>query len=150
MKNGKTIVMTFFLVCTLLIPTSAFATYGHTYNDQGFFESIFSFISKGHEEKKSWGKEWDKDWKDWDKDDWHDDDWKDWDKDKDKWGHWDGCKKSKNRCIESKDIWKDWYGGKDKDRDDDHDNGWGNNDWDYKKDYSWNDDKKNQWFSWLW
>ncbi|WP_078435033.1 hypothetical protein [Metabacillus halosaccharovorans] len=144
MKFGavKILVIIFLLVSSLVIPTSALATYGNTYNDQNFFESIFSFIFNGTGEKNSWDK---------DKDDW-DDDWKDWDKGKHNWGHWDGCKKGKdNRCIESYDIWKDWYGGKNKDKNDDHDYGWDDkHGWYDKKDYSWVDDNKINWFSWIW
>ncbi|WP_368658807.1 hypothetical protein AB3Z07_06100 [Metabacillus halosaccharovorans] len=143
MKCGmvKNVVIIFLLVSALAIPTSAFATYGNTYTDQNFFESIFSFFN-GTGEKYSWGN---------DKDDW-DDEWKGPNKDKHNWGHWDGCKKGKNnRCIESIDIWKDWYCWKDKDRNDGHDYGWDDkHGWYDKKDYSWVDDNKNKWFSWIW
>jgi hypothetical protein len=120
----------------LLIPSSAFATSGYSYKDSqsSFFSFLFSFTnSKGG--SYDWNHDDEKDhWGDKDRDkDWDDDDWK----------NWDGClrdKKNSSKCVESKDVWHDWYCG----IKGDHDHGNADDD---KDDYDWYD-KDNEKYSW--
>jgi hypothetical protein len=143
-----TIVM---LIVGLLFPSSALATSSYSYSDSQSTKSFFSFFfsfssSKGSNDwDEQWGDEdWDKDWDhDWDHD-WDDDDWEDW----------DGClreKKDSSKCVESKDVWHDWYCWKKGDHDHDHDDddkddySWYDKDWDDNKQYTWGD-----WSIWKW
>lgn len=128
----------FLLIVGLLFPSSAFATSSYSYKDSqtSFFSFLFSFTSSNGSY----------DWKhDDDKDHWEDKDWDD-----DDWEDWDGCLREKNnssKCIESKDVWHDWYCGIKGDHDHDEDDDKDDYDW-YDKDdkkYSWND-----WSFWKW
>jgi hypothetical protein len=131
LKIVKRFVFSCLLIYALSIPASTFATSGTTYSNQNFFQSVFDFIffgDKGAGNKSSN----EKDLKDWDKS-YGSNNWDDWKKDKDDkgWGNWDGCLKHENRCIESIDIWRDWYCGKE--------------DKDHKHDYAWANDKGDIW-----
>jgi hypothetical protein len=113
-------------IAVLSIPTPTFATYGPNDSNQNFFESIINMIFNGNKEVRSWADnefntKWDKDWY--------------------KEKEWDGCYKEGNTCLESIDIWRDWYCGVDKDKG--KHNG-------HKDNYAWNYEKGNSWDKWMW
>ncbi|WP_338788697.1 hypothetical protein [Metabacillus sp. FJAT-53654] len=128
MRIVKRFLFSCLLICALSIPASTFATSGSTYSNQNFFQTVFDFIfseDNGAEywgNKSSNGNDWfDYEWvKSYGQNQW--DDWKE-DRDDQDLGNWDGCLKHENRCIESIDIWRDWYCGKE-DKDHKHDYAW--------------------------
>ncbi|MBD8071120.1 hypothetical protein [Bacillus sp. PS06] len=118
MKSLKNRICLITFVLILSIPITTFATSGYYNNtNPNYFQSNYNqfFYNYGNDKYGyyDWGhKNWNNNW-------WYDDKGK---------GNWDACyyddhyKKTlfgydhkKKNCKESKDIWKDWYGGKDKD-----------------------------------
>lgn len=126
MKGGESVrkVLSLAVVCVFIfvlsIPTSTFATYGHNDSHKNFFESIISKILNGNKDAQHWT-----------------------DHDKNKWDkkEWDGCYKKGNQCLESIDIWRDWYHGKDK-----HKEKYSG----YKDHYTWYYEQGNSWDKWKW
>jgi hypothetical protein len=114
------------LITSLLFPSSAFATSNYSNNDFEIDKSFFSFLLSFSKSKE--GNDWYQDHldKQWGNDDLND---------------WDGCfrdNSNSSRCIESKDVWHDWYCWKKDDhnhiKEDDY-LGY----WDDDKEYSWGD-----------